>query len=332
MKELKIAKSNELITACYNITLDEVRILNLVIEQINSRKKAVEQSNTFEFTVDDFINAYPTVDKKSAYKQVQKAIDSLGAKWCVTDRNEKFVEKVIFFTKQTYFFNEGRFIIKIHEDLMPYISNLVNKFTTYNLEHIAKLSTFYAVRIYELLIQFKKTGLRKITVEELKEILLVSDKYPRFNSFNQRILTPSIDDINEKTNLNVKVEQIKKGRKIVALEFKFKVKKESLALENKDQKRPKFPPITHYKYAKLDKQNPKMSSSDYATYSRDCLKILDDFYNDVESITIEDLRYYYIFLSVNASHRSKLFADKNAVYEEIQKRNYKLVNCELVEL
>lgn len=327
MKNTQIAKSNKLITACYNITLDEIRILNLVLEQINSKKSFEEQSNIFEFTVDDFVKTYPTVDKKSAYKQVQKAIDSLGVRWCVTNKNEKFIEKVLFFTKQTYFFNEGRFIVKIHEDLMPYISNLVNNFTTYNLEHIAKLNTFYAVRIYELLVQFRKTGLRQITIEELKDILQLTDKYPRFNSFNQRVLTPSINDINDKTDLKVTVEAVKTGRKISALSFKIKTKNNFKQLV----KRPSFPNIRNYGYTKLDKQNPKMSSADYAVYANDCLKILDDFYNNIESITIEDLKNYYVYLAVNLSHKSKLFSCKNDVLDEIKKRGYTLKNCELVK-
>ena len=51
-----------------------------------------------------------------------------------------------------------------------------------------------------------------------------------------------------------------------------------------------------------------MSSHEYALYAKDCLKILDDFYQKIEDVPPEDLRW--VFLAVNASHKSKLGTKK----------------------
>ena len=53
-----------------------------------------------------------------------------------------------------------------------------------------------------------------------------------------------------------------------------------------------------------------MSSHEYALYAKDCLKILDDFYQKIEDVPPEDLRFYWVFLAVNASHKSKLGTKK----------------------
>ncbi|WP_193741878.1 hypothetical protein [Avibacterium paragallinarum] len=47
---------------------------------------------------------------------------------------------------------------------------------------------------------------------------------------------------------------------------------------------------------KLDRIDPKMSSAKYGNYARDCLKILEDFYSNIEDVPNEDLLYYWIFL------------------------------------
>ncbi|MFW9338860.1 replication initiation protein, partial [Glaesserella parasuis] len=68
----------------------------------------------------------------------------------------------------------------------------------------------------------RSVGYREITIEDLKKWLQVEDKYPRFNNFKQWVLEPSIKEINDKSDLLVDVEQIKRGRSIFALKFTIK--------------------------------------------------------------------------------------------------------------
>ncbi|WP_082987494.1 replication initiation protein, partial [Gallibacterium genomosp. 3] len=119
------------------------------------------------------------------------------------------------------FKQEGRFKIVIHQDLMPFVSEISGKFTEYNLEHIAKFNSFHSIRIYEILSQYRNTKEKERTVllADLKEWLQVSEKYDRWDNFKNRVLTPAIAEINEKSDLIVVVEQIKRGRSIVALKF-----------------------------------------------------------------------------------------------------------------
>lgn len=97
-------------------------------------------------------------------------------------------------------------------------------------------------------------------------------------------------------------------------------------------KRPAFPHKNKYgKFVKLDTQNPKMSNAEYGNYARDCLKILEDFYSSLPDVTTEDLRHYWVFLTSNASFRSKL-GKRSDFLNELQNRGYKIVNCELVKV
>lgn len=325
-KNLIVVKSNNLVEASYKLTLDEMRILLLTIGKIDPTIE--DHHRDFEFTVAEFAENFG-VDEKVAYQQVQAAVDKLGGRWAVLEDTPKVKRKAIFLTDQTYFKGEGRFQIVLHEKLMPFVSEIKNKFTKYNLEYVAKFNGFHSIRLYEILAQHRLKGWREVTVAELKDWLQVSDKYDRYNNFNQRVLKPAIDEINTKSDLLVDVEPIKRGRSIVALKFTIQAKKSA---DKTEQKRPKFPHKNQYgKYVKLDRQNPKMSSAEYGNYAKDCLKVLEDFYQNIEDVPNEDLLFYWIFLAVNESHKSK-FGAKQIFADELKNRGYKIVDCELVKI
>ena len=323
---LTISKANSFVQASYSMTLDEMRILSLTLGVFNPENPI---KRGFDFTIADFCKHFPDVDEKSAYTQVRNAILKISKRWIVLVDNEKELTEVVLVNKRTYFKKEGRFYIEFHEDLLPYIAQLHNNFTKYQLVNIGAFSSTHTIRLYELCSQYRDTGWRQTSVDELKDWLQVSDKYDRYNNFNQRVLTPAIDEINAKSDLLVSVEPIKRGRSIVSLKFTIKSKKSAVKIE---LKRPAFPHKNKYgKFVKLDTQNPKMSNAEYGNYARDCLKILEDFYSDLADVTTEDLRHYWVFLTSNASFRSKL-GKRSDFLNELQNRGYKIVNCELVKV
>ncbi len=52
--------------------------------------------------------------------------------------------------------------------MLPYLSELTGRFTFYHINNIGKMSSTYAIRLYELLMQWKTTGKREIEIEWLK--------------------------------------------------------------------------------------------------------------------------------------------------------------------
>lgn len=325
-KNLIVVKSNNLVEASYKLTLDEMRILLLTIGKIDPNVQ--NHRPDFEFTVAEFAERFNS-DEKSAYKQVQSAIDKLGGRWALVESTPKYDRKVTFLTQQIYFKAEGRFKIILHEDLIPFVSDIKSKFTKYNLKYIANFNSFHSIRLYEILAQYRSTGWRDVSLTDLKEWLQIADKYDRWNNLKQWVLMPAVKEINAKSDLLVDFEIIRRGRAIVALKFTINTKKTATNIE---QKRSAFPHKNKYgRFVKLDKQNPKMSSAEYGNYAKDCLKVLEDFYTKIEDVTIEDLRNYWVFLTSNASFKSK-FGKRSNFIDELKKRGYKLIACELVKL
>nr|WP_011113051.1 replication initiation protein [Pasteurella multocida]AAP15301.1 replication protein [Pasteurella multocida] len=320
VNDLTVVKANSLIEASYRLTLDEMRLLALTIGTMNPKSN----QQVFEFSVSEFVRQFPDVNEDRAYSQIKSAIERIAERWVKTE-DEKHVTKFRWVSSQTYFKNEGRFKIALTNEIMPYLTQLKGQFTQYQLNHISGFSSVHAIRLYELFTQYKRLGERYITVEELKKWLQLEEKYDRYNNLNQRVLTPSLAEINEKSDLYVKYEPIKRGRKIVGVEF-------NISYEKPIQKRPPFPHKNKYgQFVKLDRQNPKNSSHEYGLYARDCLKILESFYQKIEDVPNEDLLFYWIFLAGNASNTSK-FGSKKTFSDELKKRGYKIKDCELEKI
>lgn len=318
--DLTVVKANSLIEASYRLTLDEMRLLALTIGTMNPKS----DQQVFEFSVSEFVNQFPDVNADRAYTQIKSAIERISERWVKTE-DERHVTKFRWVSSQTYFKKEGRFKIALTNEIMPYLTQLKGQFTQYQLNHISDFSSVHAIRLYELFTQYKRLGERYISVEELKKWLQLEDKYDRYNNLNQWVLIPALSEINEKSDLFVGYEPIKRGRKIIGVEF-------NITHEKPVKKRPAFPHKNKYgKFVKLDTQNPKMSNAEYGNYARDCLKILEDFYSYLADVTTEDLRHYWVFLTSNASFRSKL-GKRSDFLNELQNRGYKIVNCELVKV
>lgn len=330
-KQLTSTKHNNLVDAYFFKGLSgvEIRILNLAIAQLNPMRGG-EQNKRFEFTVQEFLSMNKGLKNSTfAYESVKKAVLNLSKIWVPVKPLEGFSNtEVALITRRSYSDGEGRFMIEFHDDVMPYLVKIKQNYTSILIETFGALRSEYALKLYEFFSRWAFRGEVQLSVDELRELLNTCDRYRIFNDFKRYAIGVGIDEINQKTDLNVDFEPIRTGRSITEIKFRISRKKTTVKISNN---RPKFPHKNEYgNFVKLDKQAPKMSSSDYGRYAHDCLNILEGWYSNIDAVSIQDLRNYWVFLAVNESHKSKL-GNKQDFLNEIKKRGYKLVNCELQE-
>ena len=125
--------------------------------------------------------------------------------------------------------------IKFADEVLPLITMLEKHFTSYELQQVASLKSIHAIRLYELLIQYRTVGKLEISLSDLRLKLGIADgKYPTMNNFKARVLDVGIKQINEHTDITAKYEQVKQGRTIIGFKFSFKQKaKTTTANQNK---------------------------------------------------------------------------------------------------
>ena len=132
------------------------------------------------------------------------------------------------YNKYTVFSNintkKGGYVsFEINSRIKPFIINQTQKFTKYLLKNIILLKSNYSIRLYELLKQYNSTNWLTIDVDELRNILNATQKsYKEFMIFNRNIIKKSVNEINEKTDIFVSIENIKEGKVVKQLRFSIK--------------------------------------------------------------------------------------------------------------
>ena len=230
-KEL-IVKSNQVIEASYQLSSTEQRIVLAAISKIG-RDAEITDDEIYRVTVDDLKNL--GVHEKTAYRDLKDGVNRLyerSINLAIDDESIKmrWVQSIRFL--------ESKSVVglRFSKEILPFISNLSREFTKYSLSDIAGMSSAYAIRIYELLSQYRSIGKRELSVESLRTMLELGKRYPLFADLKRWVIDTAVDQINEYSPLSVKYEQKKTGRKVTHILFSFKEKSKRIDHHSEPEK------------------------------------------------------------------------------------------------
>ncbi len=215
-----VTKSNHLIEASYKLSLNEQRLILSAITQLDGRKP-LPKDNEFVITAAEFSKDF-AIPINQAYEILDDATSRLYERDIKTyDHTDKSRGRFRWVDGVKYWNGEAKVTLSFSRWIIPYLTMLHKQFTSYELKQVSQLNTAYSIRLYELLVQFIKTGERYINLDKLRELLELKNQYSRFFDFKKRIIEPSIIEINQTTNLTVDWDIMKKGRTITGLIFVF---------------------------------------------------------------------------------------------------------------
>lgn len=253
---LTVYKANEVIEAGYKISLNEQRVVLACISQIDSRKEVLK-TDKFELSAKDFANIFE-VSEKRAYQALVEVSENLFNRYIVITNppDEPDIKKLKtrWISSIRYNQNQGKIVLRFAQDILPYLSSLEGTFTKYELKHIGKMTSIYAIRLYELLMQWRTTGKREVDIEWLKEQFQLDEGYSRMFDLKKRVIEPAIKDINTHSNFTVKWEQRKTGRKVTHLTFTFVEKQPEPAQKPAAKPKAKAEMINGVRKAEIEKR------------------------------------------------------------------------------
>lgn len=233
MKNVTVVKSNRIIEASYKLTLIEQKTLLAAISQIDSREP-LDPLQGFEISTNDLIKLNEN-ETKNEYRDLKAAAEQLLNRVVTIHNpfpNEKRATllKTHWLSSVVYIQEEGKVRLYFSPQIVPYISQLTSEFTQYQLKAIGKMSSIYAIRLFELMMQWKEIGKRDVEIEWLKQRFELGDKYPSIKDLKKYVLDIAVKDINEHSNFNVSWTQRKTGRKVTHFTFEFS-EKQALTVE-----------------------------------------------------------------------------------------------------
>jgi plasmid replication initiation protein len=241
-----VKMGNELIQAAHGLTLAKKRIMSIAASNIKGHKPKYSAFNpsafTFEVTAEEYSRVC-NIDLSESYKQLKKAsldllndqierkvYDAQGNPVIV--RGKQQLERFVWVQHVKYCEGEGKVIITFSERVTDFLTGLHKNFTRYLLEQSCKLTSYYAIRFFEMLMQFKNTGWFHISVEDFCDQMNAPKSCrDRFQQIKTRIIAAAVKQLRNDWIITYEVESKGKGKKITHLKFKFKENKQtSLAL------------------------------------------------------------------------------------------------------
>lgn len=218
MSNLSVTKSNCLIDARYKLPVQAQKLVIACLGKIDPRHEVPREVN---LTASEF-SELMGIDIKNAHRELYKAADKLYNSDIVLHENGEEIELRWIQEKAKKLKGEGAIRLVWSDRVLRYISQLRGNFTSYKLRNIAELQSGHAIRVYELLMRFQDTGERDIFLDDFKSALGIADKYPEFKVLNRDVLKPAIKELNQRSDLVVECETIRRGRTVEKLKFSFK--------------------------------------------------------------------------------------------------------------
>lgn len=219
-----VVKSNDIIQkARFQLSLQEQKIILYLISRI---KPSDEDFVHHDFSIVEFCKVCG-IDHSSGgnYKAVKEAIKTLSDKsvWLLFETG---VEVLVRWINKAWLSKKSGVIrLRLDDDMKPYLLQLRERFTQYELLYTLAMRSQYSIRLYELLKSYEYKGGWLFEIDELKQ-LLSAEKYTRFPDFKRYILDTALREINDLSDLIVSYEIIKVGRKYGKVEFEIKRKED----------------------------------------------------------------------------------------------------------
>lgn len=201
-----IVKSNDLVNARYDWTALQQRLVLLMIAQLDPSDEdfGIQRIDTADLVDRSGLssNAY--------YERAAEAAEVLLDQkiYVRTEAGRWRGYNLLSFVEP----HPGHIRARFNPDMRPFLLQLKRRFTRYMLGHVLRFQSPYSVRIYEMAMQFQDIGHRTIPLDDLREVLDVVEKYPRFYDFRRRVLDQAVREIARYTDHVVTYDVLKKGR------------------------------------------------------------------------------------------------------------------------
>ena len=225
-KQLQIYKSKKLNNSNFdNFTLNDYQVyINLIakiggVDNQGSYLPPEKLKREHVLTAKEFSENFNT-DLTYSYRAIKEAVNKL-MKTDIKIKEAGGYVRINVCSKAEYKEKQGYITIKFTDDIMPYLAQVTEKFTLYNLKEVSQFKSIYSLRLYELLQDFKDTGYMILSIIKLRECFAVADKFKLYSDLKKYTFGHAVEEINATYKMNLKFEEIKEGRKVTSLKFTF---------------------------------------------------------------------------------------------------------------
>lgn len=210
MRKLAV-QDNKLLNARSKLNLNEKRLILFSIYLARETECGLSNAPEDFLIVEakDFASQF-NMSIESAYialKETAKTLFNRYVSWeTINSKTNKEVKfKTHWLDTIGYEDGSGMVHLRFHRDLVPLITRLSEQFTEIAINNVSKLTSVHAMRLYELIIQWKAVGRTPVfTLKELREKLGLDDsQYQKMSNFKKNVLDFAVWQISKLTDIEI---------------------------------------------------------------------------------------------------------------------------------
>lgn len=231
--QAQVIQSNALVEGCYYLNDVEQRLLFGMISQLDQNAQSFTPI-TVKVTE---IAKLCGLTAKNAYTQINEACDKLIKQAVITKhvdpKGKATTTRRPWFMRLDTYEGPGLLTFEFHKDLtqeLIQLAQLKYGYVSMDGQLIGKLKSSFSQRFYVLFLQYARFGQRSFTIGQIIEMFELQGKYQRKKTAKtngginitmllRRVVYPSVEEINEKTPMQVTYELQRIGRQITGIDF-----------------------------------------------------------------------------------------------------------------
>ena len=234
-----VVKSNFIIQKTrFNMSLTEQRAIAYICSSILPENTLDNLS--FEFNISRYGQICGLEKCETLYSDTILALKNLTEKstWLEDENGNKTLIRWLSRVEQNT--SNGHIQIEIDSAVAPYLIGLKNNFCVYRLQNILNFQSRYSTKLYEYLksdhdfqvglnddrthrqkLKCPKVTIFQIDIDKFRELFLLENNktYQNFAILSRRVIEPALEEINKYTDISVNWNQVKRGKKVIGLQF-----------------------------------------------------------------------------------------------------------------
>ena len=184
--------------------------LNILMAICSRMKEKEEEVITFHFDKLKKLINYSDNTPATFVKDLESTYDKLISIKLKVGDERRFI-KFVLFTRYSVDIEEKIVEIAVNKEFAWVLNALNVSFTAFELKEFLSLKSSYAKEFYRRMKQFKSTGIWRVSIEEFRKMLDISEKY-KIGEIDKWVLKPIQKELGDRFNLKIKKLYNKKSR------------------------------------------------------------------------------------------------------------------------
>ena len=243
-----IKQANIINNAVYSLTLNEKRIVCLLMNEIACNRHYKDEDCVYPIKINHLLykNILRHDKARNISRDITKAATGLNTKEVIfyvsdddKDEEERALDALTWTVQRSHRPKQNETILYLNPKLVHLLEKTASNYHFLIITDIGELEKMASFSIYQMLIQWINQGSLSRTVSKLVSNLGISTRYAEsFNDFRKRYLRPALEEINSKTCINISVKEIKRAgeKRVHRLDFKIEWKPIEFYLERHTHK------------------------------------------------------------------------------------------------